>query len=301
MKHSIHLSGILSLYLFLITIVTAQSNKIDSSYFPLNIGNQWSYIVNGGGILPKETHKIITASILNGHLYRIMNIHGPDPVYHFMVSRTQWYRFANDSVFTIFINNTSNDSIEYPIYNLNANVGDTLQTNSLWFGSKIILLSKEDTVTTLSGTYFNCLHFKHIEGSAVGSRTDSWLAKGIGIVKFKELWNNNITYEMDSSSLVTSINEIKTDVNTSTYLLLECYPNPFNPQTTMNYQLKNSGNVLLEIFDILGRKVDQVVNEQKESGSYNVIWNGEKMPSGLYFAVLRSGKHSTTKRLILQK
>jgi len=300
MKHSIHLSGILSIYLFLITIVTAQSSKIDSSYFPLKIGNQWSY--SEPHSIHKASQEIIDTASINGHFCYLMNVNSVDR-FNFKFSFKEWFRISNDTIFAKREPGAFRDSIEYPVYNFKANVGDTLHASSFWFGSEIILISKEDTVSTLSGTYTHCYHFKHKKGLLNGGLIDSWLAPVIGTIKLiVSDYPSVMTFELDSSSLITSINnETKTNFDVSAYLLFESYPNPFNPQTTLTYQINSNGNVLLEIFDVLGRKVDQLVNKRKESGRYNVIWNGEKMPSGLYFAILRSNNNFLTRKLILQK
>lgn len=79
------------------------------------------------------------------------------------------------------------------------------------------------------------------------------------------------------------------------------YPNPFNPTTTINYQVQNTGKVVLNVFDVLGRTVATLVDEKKSSGSYKVEWNAANMPSGVYFYRLQSGSFSETKKLILLK
>jgi hypothetical protein len=77
------------------------------------------------------------------------------------------------------------------------------------------------------------------------------------------------------------------------------YPNPFNPVTSIRYQLPEQCHVNLKIFDVLGREITTLVNEQKEAGEYNVIWNAEGIFSGVYFYRMTAGSFSETKKLLL--
>ncbi|OQY37688.1 MAG: hypothetical protein B6226_04920 [Candidatus Cloacimonetes bacterium 4572_65] len=84
------------------------------------------------------------------------------------------------------------------------------------------------------------------------------------------------------------------------------YPNPFNPETTISYNMKNSGNVTIEVYNILGQKVKTLVNENKTAGNHTVVWaglndNNDSVASGIYFYKMRSGKYSKTHKMILMK
>ncbi len=79
------------------------------------------------------------------------------------------------------------------------------------------------------------------------------------------------------------------------------YPNPFNPTTTISYSVPTTGLVRLSVYDVLGRKVADLVNGYKDAGSYNVSFNGESLPSGLYFYRLTAGNLTHTGRMMLLK
>ena len=87
------------------------------------------------------------------------------------------------------------------------------------------------------------------------------------------------------------------------YSLLMNYPNPFNPSTTIGYQLPAKSFVTLKVFDVLGNEVSVLVNEWKESGSYNAQFttSGKQLASGMYFYTLTAGKFTDTKKFILLK
>ncbi|MFH0735470.1 MAG: M14 family zinc carboxypeptidase [bacterium] len=90
----------------------------------------------------------------------------------------------------------------------------------------------------------------------------------------------------------------------SSYALEQNYPNPFNPSTIIKYQVAEKGNVKIKIFDVLGNQIAVLVNEVKESGSYNVEFNTANYPnlaSGTYFYSINSGNFTAVKKLMLIK
>lgn len=68
------------------------------------------------------------------------------------------------------------------------------------------------------------------------------------------------------------------------------FPNPFNPSTAIGYELPSGSYVTLKIYDVLGREVATLVNEQKKPGTYMVNWNAERMASGVYFYRLQASQ-----------
>ncbi|MCL1827054.1 MAG: T9SS type A sorting domain-containing protein, partial [Candidatus Cloacimonetes bacterium] len=84
------------------------------------------------------------------------------------------------------------------------------------------------------------------------------------------------------------------------------YPNPFNPATTINYNLKDPSNVKLQIFNIKGQLIQTLVSEYQPAGRYKVVWNGEdnlnkSVASGLYFYRLRTDDVTAVKKMMLLK
>lgn len=83
------------------------------------------------------------------------------------------------------------------------------------------------------------------------------------------------------------------------FALLQNYPNPFNPSTRIPFSIRAVGNVTLKVYDILGREVRTLVNENLQAGSYEVTFNAEGLASGVYLYRLQGGSYSETKKLIL--
>ncbi len=85
------------------------------------------------------------------------------------------------------------------------------------------------------------------------------------------------------------------------YELEQNYPNPFNPSTSITYNLKNPECVTLKIFDMLGREVAELVNENQAEGKYTVEFSSKDLPSGIYIYKLDAGKFSDMKKMLLMK
>ena len=85
------------------------------------------------------------------------------------------------------------------------------------------------------------------------------------------------------------------------YALDQNYPNPFNPTTSIQYQLCEDGFVMLKVYDILGREVTTLVNEQQRAGYYKTSFRPSRLASGVYFYRLQVGSFVDTKKLLLVK
>ncbi|MDR3625306.1 MAG: T9SS type A sorting domain-containing protein [Ignavibacteriaceae bacterium] len=99
---------------------------------------------------------------------------------------------------------------------------------------------------------------------------------------------------------VTGVNDKQANLP-SQFSLSQNYPNPFNPVTIINYSVPKSGIVTISIYDILGREVKALVNEEKTPGNYSVQFNGSNLSSGIYFYHMQSGNFTQTKKLVLMK
>jgi len=83
--------------------------------------------------------------------------------------------------------------------------------------------------------------------------------------------------------------------------LMQNFPNPFNPTTTIKYQIPSSSLVTLKIYNILGQEIATLVNEMQNSGSYTVQFNAVRLASGIYLYSLHAGSYIKTKKMILMK
>lgn len=79
------------------------------------------------------------------------------------------------------------------------------------------------------------------------------------------------------------------------------YPNPFNPITKIKYSVPQISTVIVKVFDILGDEIEILVNEEKPVGTYELTWNTESLPSGVYFYHMSAGSFVETKKMVLLK
>lgn len=85
------------------------------------------------------------------------------------------------------------------------------------------------------------------------------------------------------------------------FKLEQCFPNPFNPSTNISFKVPFSSNVILKIYDIMGKEISTLVNEEKKPGNYVVNYNSSGISSGVYFYNLRADNFSETRQMILLK
>lgn len=83
--------------------------------------------------------------------------------------------------------------------------------------------------------------------------------------------------------------------------LLQNYPNPFNPNTIISYHIPEQSVVSIKIFDVLGKEIETLVNEEKPAGKYKINWSPTNLPSGIYFYQLRTKDFVQTNKMLLMK
>ena len=124
--------------------------------------------------------------------------------------------------------------------------------------------------------------------------TDKSLTPGLYMYRLKQI-DQNGEYKYYNLSGEINIG------HPAEYSLSHNYPNPFNPKTTIRYSIKDAGLVKIEIFDILGRKISTLINEEKPAGNYEVNFNANNLSSGIYFYKLTSGSFTQIKKMQLLK
>ncbi len=139
----------------------------------------------------------------------------------------------------------------------------------------------------------------------------------VGVTSFADLLNTSGAYtyyvtalyqegesEPSNSISITGINDII--VIPTVTALKGNYPNPFNPTTSVAFDMAKDGNVNIDIYNAKGQKVNTLINEFKKAGSYKTLWNGKdsnnlNCGSGIYFYRMKSGNYTSTGKMILMK
>ncbi len=127
-----------------------------------------------------------------------------------------------------------------------------------------------------------------------------WTVYTIG--QYFYLANGNRLHSFEITSTVGNEDE----VNEADNLMISNFPNPFNPETTLLFSIPQDGQVCLEIFNVKGQKVVNLVNSRMEKGNHKVAWSGKdsnnnSISSGVYFSKLTSGGKTQVKKMLLMK
>jgi hypothetical protein len=153
-----------------------------------------------------------------------------------------------------------------------------------WFGGPIEVSSKNSSKNTLS--------------SGITNSGMSILAWGDDRKDIGGIYAQNINYNGNIGPV--SVRNIGTGIVTK-YELEQNYPNPFNQITNIKFQITNKSDVSLRVYDVSGREVATLVNEEFVAGSYLVRFDAESLASGVYFYRLQAGDFTDTRKLILLK
>jgi len=112
-------------------------------------------------------------------------------------------------------------------------------------------------------------------------------------------WNAGSTFYPFTWTDYTSVEN--NDEHIQSFELSQNYPNPFNPLTTIGYQVPVTNHVTIKVYDLLGREIKTLVNEEKSNGTYEVEFNANGVSSGIYFYRLTAEDYSQTKKMIYLK
>jgi|WetSurMetagenome_2_1015567.scaffolds.fasta_scaffold26181_2 photosystem II stability/assembly factor-like uncharacterized protein len=135
-----------------------------------------------------------------------------------------------------------------------------------------------------------------VDTSALDGRDIVFTDKNTGWI----LGDNGNVYKTTTGGIPTDVDEIDFLVPDQ-YSLSQNFPNPFNPSTTISYQLPINNKVTLKIYDILGNEIATLVNDEKVADNYEVAFNAKHLSSGVYFYQLKAGEFISTKKMILIK
>ena len=102
--------------------------------------------------------------------------------------------------------------------------------------------------------------------------------------------------KVDETSLVKRENGVPRD-----FQLLQNFPNPFNPATTISYILPARSHVTISVFNLLGQQVAEVLNDMREAGNQSVTFSAAGLASGVYFYRLQAGSFVQTRKLVIVK
>ena len=157
--------------------------------------------------------------------------------------------------------------------------------------------------------------YRFVAGRSLWGHDGSWYGYGTDMVFQKEeewgvilfvnsrlIWTTEVyllSILCDYAQDITEVDEISNPI--VDFYLEQNFPNPFNPSTTISWQLAAGSDATLKIYDILGREVATLIDEYKPAGRYETKFNAANLPSGVYFYQLRAENFISTKKMLLLK
>ncbi len=115
------------------------------------------------------------------------------------------------------------------------------------------------------------------------------------------MWYSYSNFKVQPRSLNDIVQISCTEVEPVAYNLSNNYPNPFNPNTTIDFDLAESGNVTLSVFNMTGHQVATLVDGNLPAGSHSVTFDGSNLSSGIYFYMIQAGNFTDTRKMVLVK
>ncbi len=279
-------------------------------WYPLSIGNLWVYenyyYENGTPQFTGYSWDLITdtLTLANGKKYFKLIRRNTNTVKDTLYLRLD----STSSIIYGYDFNSENDLL---YENLGAQLGDTIcyEYNPLW-NCQIVQSEEDYSIWGLSTIK------REIYPNQVGWICSHSLLKGIGLFTYGcgdlvGYYSNLIGCVIDGTvygdTTVVSV-EDETPNLPKEFHLSQNYPNPFNPTTIIKYSIPNvarseasQNKIVLKVYNVLGKEIATLVNEEKPPGTYEVTFNAAGLPSGVYLYRLTTGNLSYVKKLILIK
>ena len=183
----------------------------------------------------------------------------------------------------------------------------------------IVYYDRRNTISTMTEVYVarstdggDTFYNFPVSESPFETTVDEFLGYYINIIAYNgktyPVWTS--TNRFGRNIIMTRINEstlgIKNDKIVSGYFLSQNYPNPFNPSTKIHYSVPKTSLVIIKVYDILGKEITTLINEEKTAGIYETEFNaysygGSNLSSRVYFYRMQAGSFVDTKKFVLMK
>ncbi len=310
---------------------------IDTLLKTSNAGNNWNSLIiktiaitspNGGEAwLNGELHTIkwnanlienvkIELSVDNGATWETVDDSYPNTGEFFWIINIPMYSASEECLIKI---SDVTDSIVYDISNeaftiepvgitvISPNGGEVWLNGSIqnitWISENLGSSYLRIKLSTDNGQNWNSMAF-----AVPNTGTYSWLVNSNSaseecLIRIETL-NHNFYDDSDSIFTIEIIQAIEDNISEeqpADFNLSQNYPNPFNPSTIIKYQIPEANFVSLIVYNVLGNEIEALVYEEKPTGTYEVEFSGNGLPSGIYFYKLQAGSFVETRKMILLK
>jgi hypothetical protein len=272
-------------YLIAITILLALNSTKIFAQFPLEIGNRWDfnnyYVENYITHQEESSVEIVKKDSImpNGIKYFLLEGRGsfiPD-----------WVRIDTN---WIFIYDTF-DSTDNALFNFSAEVGDSFYNNKMGYW---VSLNKKDTVTIFNQ---ETVRFSFVSYLGFDNINEAIFSDKLGLLGGSNYFYGEVNYSVLSGCIIgdstygklVSVDESSPNT-VSLFNLFQNYPNPFNPNTKIQFFIPEAGKVKIDVFNILGQRVKNLLDKELQSGDYDVDFDGTGLASGMYIYTIEVKK-----------
>jgi hypothetical protein len=295
-------------FIIILTDITYSIDTNSTKYFPLKLGNSWTYsFLQTVPPASYRTKNTITDTLTRyGHLYYIMSV--------ITTQGNNADTVRIDSLYGRLLKAGTGcpwNLYDLMIDSLSAHKNDSVSLNC----TNTYKIGCTDDTSHFTNWGLNKLKKSFAGGSITAFLNETYIKDiGMSYRSFSSQWTS-ATYTLigciidgimyGDTNLVGS-NPISNEISSS-FQLYQNYPNPFNPTTKLSFSIppyqggQGDGLVILKIYDVLGKEIATLVNEQLNPGTYEVEWNAADYPSGIYFYTLTTNEFNQSKRMVLIK
>ena len=283
------------------------SQEYPWSIYPLEVGNIW--VTRDSWWRPYYRLEIVDSGVvIEGESYyktksTYRTIHGN-------LNESFIYHRITDSEYVIWYDSTGlyvNPKVKY--YKVDTQPGDYWQNTTIISGSEIIYYFVVDTSYYLVfGTSTKVREIFVTDSS--GYENFTFWSEEFGLLEhyvhdfelgnYIYLWGcviDGVLYG-DTTFLTVGVDDIQ-NVPVTEYKLYQNFPNPFNPSTSISYYLPERSYVKLKVYDLLGKEITVLINEEKEADHYQVNLDASNLPSGVYIYTLQVNGFTDSKKMLL--
>jgi len=258
------------------SLQAATFNGDSLNYFPLDIGNTWTY----GFALDTTARSeatIFDTTRISGKLYHL-----------YEGSALGMIGMVSLSVDTLCLDSVGRiwryeGGQGYMLFDFSVDSGGTYPSYTTWPGPTTVNVKKNIEASVPAGRFSKCvdLFFRRSFGD---EQVGYVFAPGVGIVQWYGPFIGTYVLigAIINGKVISSVTQFSTKVP-SGFSLEQNYPNPYNPTTTLKYSLPASSRIKLNIYNLLGQLVQTIVDGMESAGYKSVEWNANNLASGIYF------------------
>lgn len=296
--------------ILIVLFVSGQAYSQGGFIAPFKIGNYYEYLYEESAISARYSAKITKDTIVNGKKIYTMSIYNEPPMGDYQKN----FIFDTVSLNLYSPGGFCPDSTGFNLlggFNLSEGYyWDTCRTG-VYFRSSII---DTGTSTGIFNSGISLKYFTRKDTSGFIEITAySSFAQKFGDVSYYSTGGSAfsggpygktlvgaIIDGVRYGSIVLDVNQISNEVP-SGFMLKQNFPNPFNPSTVIQFAIPKKQSVKISVFNSLGQQINVLVNEIKDAGTYQYIFNGKNLTSGIYFYRIETKDFTETKRMVLVK